>query len=65
MNKSTYIVRYETDKYKYTCAVNVAPSGDRKRDIDKAVAHMRGQANWLGLRRITSVTGPVTLYQAD
>jgi len=60
--KQTYIVRYETDLYKHTCAVNVPACGDRQIEIETAADHIR--VNLPGVRRVTSVTGPVHLYEA-
>lgn len=64
MDKNTYIVRYDTEKYKYTNAVQVPNRGLFRRDeIEKVVGWVR--ANVPGVLRVTSVTGPVTTWQAD
>lgn len=64
MDKNTYIVRYDTEKYKYTNAVQVPNRGLFRRDeIEKVVGWVR--ANVPGVIRVTSVTGPVTTWQAD
>ena len=64
MDKNTYIVRYDTEKYKYTNVVQVPNRGLFRRDeIEKVVEWVK--ANVPGVLRVTSVTGPVATWQAD
>lgn len=60
MNKHIYVVHYDTGFYKYTCVAQVAVS-DRKTELEEARAAVARSAH--DLRRITSVCGPVSVYE--
>lgn len=64
-DKNTYVIHFDsTDGYRYTNVVRIRKTDlSRKAEINRVVVWARTYIP--GLQRVTNVTGPVKMYEAN